>query len=300
MRLGAILLVALLLPVSAGGERRSAGSPPDAVTAFLREVYARDYGRAYAWIASEDRALKTREEYVREQGAFTGAALELARVLASLIRFENARTSIDGDRATVTFRVILPDANAPAVDALLLEFDEARLAALSPRERRKIASLLREMARTGELPVVVGENERWELVREGGGWRVWLNWAGARLVRFEAATKEGLPWVFEPVQPVVRAKPGETLRTSYRVKNLSDREITGKARHVLTPPEETGHVEIVTCFCFLQQTLEPGEEELLPVVFRVSYEIPDEVTDLRVRYEFYPLDKFPWKDARER
>jgi len=91
---------------------------------------------------------------------------------------------------------------------------------------------------------------------------------------------------------MVRAVPGETLRTSYRVKNLTDREITGKARHIIVPPAES-YLDIVQCFCFLQQTLEPGEEELLPVIFRVDYEVPDDVQQMKVRYEFYPADKFP-------
>lgn len=64
------------------------------------------------------------------------------------------------------------------------------------------------MAEAGRLPAIVGEDEKWELVREDRMGRVFLNWAGAALVRFEAATMAGLPWEFTPVQPVVRAKPG--------------------------------------------------------------------------------------------
>ena len=90
--------------------------------------------------------------------------------------------------------------------------------------------------------------------------------------------------------------PGETLQTFYRVKNLSDREITGKAKHILDPPEETSYLEVVFCFCFLQQTLDPGEEQELPVVFRLNYEVPDSIRQMRVRYEFYPIEKFPEKD----
>lgn len=275
----------------------AAATPKEALKSYLEAVYALDYPAAYEWISLEDRKVKTREEYVRENGAFSGAALELTRALASLIRFEDLKSVIEAERATVTFKAILPNANDPAIHSLLLEFDETRLAALSPAERKAIVEKLREMARSGRLPTVVG-NERWELVREDGSWRVFLNWAGAVVVRFEGVTKAGLPWEFAPVQPVVRAMPGETLHTSYRVKNISDREITAKARHVLDPPEETGHLQIISCFCFLQQTLKPGEEELLPVAFRVNYEVPTSIREMRVRYEFYPIEQFPGPQLR--
>ncbi len=288
-----ILLGIVALCSSSGASAVAAPPPAEALKAYLTAMYARDYRAAYDWISAEDRKVKTREEYVRESGAFSGAALELARALASLIRFENFKAKIDGDRATVTFKAILPDANAPETQKLLLEFDEKRLAQLSRAERTALVSQLGEMARTGRLPVIIAEHEQWELVREVGGWRVSLNWAGAVAVHFEAATKAGLPWDFAPVQPVVRAIPGETVHTYYRAKNLSDHEITAKARHILEPPEKTGHLQIISCFCFLQQTLKPGEEKTLPVVFRVNDEIPASIKTLRVRYEFYPIDRFP-------
>jgi hypothetical protein len=274
-------------------EAARAVAPEEVVKTYVMAVYARDYPAAYDWISREDWREKSREEYARENGTFTGVALEIARALASLTRFERMTTVIDGDRATVTAKVIYPNANDSAIQDLFLEFEAKTLAALSPAELQRRIDQVREMSRLGRLPVIVGENEQWELIREDGSWRVFVNWAGAVGVRFEAVTSAGLPWEFEPVQRVVRAKPGETLQTSYRIKNVSDRRITGKARHILDPPEETGHLEIVTCFCFLQQTLDPGEEQQLPVVFRVNYETPDSIREIRVRYEFYPVDRFP-------
>ncbi|MFQ5848030.1 MAG: cytochrome c oxidase assembly protein [Candidatus Methylomirabilales bacterium] len=272
----------------------AAAAPAEVLKSYLKAIYARDYSGAYDWISQEDRKLKTKEEYLRENAAFSGAALEMAQALASLIRFEDLKTEIEQHHATITFRAVVPNVNDPAVDDLLLGFNEERLALLSPGDRRARSDQLREMARTRRLPVIEG-NEQWELIRDDGSWRVFLNWAGAVAVHFEAVTKSGLPWQFVPVQPVVRATPGETLQTYYRVKNLSDREITAKSRHVLNPPEETGYLEVISCFCLLEQTLAAGEEQRLPVVFRVSYDIPESVQEIRVRYEFYPIGQFPWR-----
>lgn len=298
MSVTGVIVYWMLYHLYPAGTASHVASPKEVLKTYLAAVYARDYAAAYELISLEDRKVKTKAEYVREQGAFTGAAREVARVLASHIRYERLRTVIEGDRATVTLTVILPDANDPAVDSLALGFDEQRLAALSARDRQVLVKKLGEMARSGRLPVVIGENERWELVREEGIWRVFLNWAGAVVVRFSGVAKGGLPWAFEPVQPVVRAKPGETLQTSYRVANLSNREIRAKARHVLDPPEESGHLQILNCFCFVRQTLKPGESRELPVTFRVNGNAPKSVREMKVRYKFYPLERFPPRGAR--
>ena len=91
----------------------------------------------------------------------------------------------------------------------------------------------------------------------------------------------GLPWSFTPLQPTLRAMPGETLQTYYRVRNLADTPITAKARHVFATPEHADYLDVISCFCYLQQTLAPGEEKQFAVVFRPSYETPDAITALR-------------------
>ena len=296
--LSAMLLLALcLLGMPAPANAATGTTPEDTLKSYIRAIYARDYSAAYQLISAADRELKSEPQYVEEYGAFSGRALELASTLAALIRFEDLDTTIAGNRATVTFNIVVPDANAPTIRSILLDFDVQDLQGLSADESAQRAEQLRAMAGDGRLPVLVGEDERWELIREEGRWRLFLNWAGAVEVHFEAVTRAGLRWEFVPLQPMVRAMPGETLRTSYRVKNLTDREITGKARHIIKPPADS-YLEIVNCFCFLQQTLGPGEEELLPVVFRVDYDVPDDVQQMQVRYEFYPADKFPRGDNK--
>jgi cytochrome c oxidase assembly protein subunit 11 len=95
------------------------------------------------------------------------------------------------------------------------------------------------------------------------------------------------------LREVVLAKPGETLQTVYRAKNLSDQPVVAKARHVDRPEEYLAFLSIVQCFCFIQQTLQPGEEAELPLVFRVEWDVPLEVRDFYVHYEFYPIESFP-------
>ena len=280
-------------------ERIHHKAPEEVVKRYLKAIYARDYPDVYRWISHTDRRLKTRTEYVREHGTFSGATLELARTLANLVRFEQIETELHDNMATVTATVRLPNANDPQIQALTLEFDEDRVNASSPQAQQAMGQQIGELARTGHLPTVVATSETWQLMYENGAWGIVMNWEGAVEVRFEAVTRAGLPWAFTPVQPLVRILPGEALQTFYQVKNLSSRTITGKARHILEPPEDVGFTEIVSCFCFFEQTLEPGEEQELSVFFRVNPELPEAIREMRVLYEFYPIEDFP-KEAKQR
>ena len=298
--LATILAALLLFALPAAASAAFAAQPPEeTLEAYLRAIYARDFATAYELIAQADRELKTKRDYLKENSAFSGAALNLTTLLAEFIRFEYSSINIKGQNdATVTFRAIVPDTNAPALRILLLGFDQQGLKALPAGERAARGRQLRQLATADELPLITGGEETWTLVREHGEWRVVLGWAAALEIHFDAQTLAGLPWSFAPLQPALRAMPGETLQTYYRVKNLADTPVTGKARHVFVTPEHADYLDIIYCFCYLQQTLAPGEEKQFAVVFRPSYETPDTITNLYVRYEFYPLDAFPVEPSK--
>jgi cytochrome c oxidase assembly protein Cox11 len=283
-------ILALLMGFTGAPAVFAADRPPEeTVRQYIQAVYSRNYAEAYPLISAADKLYKAQAEYLRENVSFTGTTGELAAQLASYIMVKNPRTEIDGDRATVLLDLSLPDGNHPKLRTLLLEFDEDRLEALPEAERQEIAHTLSEMDERGALPIITGE-ERFELVKDTDGWKVYLNWGRTVRVRFVGEVKNDLPWEFEPVQAEVRAPPGETLRTTFRAKNLSDSPITGKARHVILPSEE--YLEVIQCFCFIEQTLDPGEEVEMPVFFRVKWDAPPDLESIEMRYEFYPVEHF--------
>lgn len=293
------LLVLLAVPAAylLTAQTPSTTQEPEAVVKnYLKAMYALDYERSYKWISERDHKLKNKSEYLRENAPFSGVALEVSRTLAEMIEFSDFRTEIQGKRAIINFTARLPDANAPSLQKLVLDFDSDRLSRLSSKERRSIIVTLNLMRQDGSLAMIEGE-ESLELLKERDGWRISVDWAGAILVQFSSEVKEGLPWEFRPVQKTVKAKPGETLRAFYWAKNLSDKPITAKARHRDEPKQlATKYLQVVQCFCFLQQTLAPGEEMQLPLVFRIDWDVPNEVKEFRITYEFYPIEKFPFPE----
>jgi cytochrome c oxidase assembly protein subunit 11 len=119
--------------------------------------------------------------------------------------------------------------------------------------------------------------------------------AGQVEVRFDANTHPGLPWHFEPEQNVVRVQPGAQTKIFYRAKNFSSRTITGQAAFNVTPDQVGKYFNKIQCFCFTEQTLKPGENVDMPVLFFVDPAMmkdPDtkNVHEITLSYTFYPVE----------
>ncbi|HEX6383247.1 MAG TPA: cytochrome c oxidase assembly protein [Anaerolineae bacterium] len=97
----------------------------------------------------------------------------------------------------------------------------------------------------------------------------------------------------ELMQTEVRALPGETLTAVYRATNHSDHTTTGKAEHFILPEEHETYFNSIQCFCFIQQTLDPGESIDMKLIFRIDYDVPAAVRELENKYMFYSLESFP-------
>jgi cytochrome c oxidase assembly protein subunit 11 len=84
------------------------------------------------------------------------------------------------------------------------------------------------------------------------------------------ANVRGISWTFEPVQRSITLKLGENGLAFYRATNTSDKPLTGTAAFNVDPPAAGIHFQKVECFCFKEQTLQPGESMDMPVTFYVD------------------------------
>ena len=119
--------------------------------------------------------------------------------------------------------------------------------------------------------------------------------AGEVKVQFDANVHPGLPWRFEPEQLAVNVAPGARTQVFYRAQNLSARAITGQAVHNVSPDIVGKYFKKIECFCFTEQTLQPGQKVDMPVVFFVDPAIekdPDasKVHEITLSYTFYPVE----------
>ena len=115
-------------------------------------------------------------------------------------------------------------------------------------------------------------------------------------VRFDANTNSALPWSFEPEKHVERTALGARKMAFYTAKNLSDKVVTGTATFNVTPVQAGQYFTKIQCFCFTEQTLKPGEEIRMPVVYYVDPKMLDDtegrkISEITLSYTFYPVDE---------
>ena len=119
--------------------------------------------------------------------------------------------------------------------------------------------------------------------------------AGQVKVQFDANVHPGLPWRFEPEQVAVNVAPGARTQIFYRAQNLSARAITGQAVYNVSPDIVGKYFKKIECFCFTEQTLQPGQKVDMPVIVFVDPAIekdPDakRVHEITLSYTFYPVE----------
>lgn len=279
-------VVALALPaiywLRAAGDRRP-DEPAQVLSKYLKFLYARDFRRAYRFIAAEDQRLKTQNDYVRERGPFTGFALEAARKLSGLIELRSVSEQPDGKATRVRVAMKLPDANG--VSALLLDWEEKRLNALSAAAQNKILTSIDNQAREKKLPMIQGEEE-FVLVKEGSQWKVYLNWAAGVKVKFATTLPAHGALSAEPIIKETVARSGDLFTIGFKVKNRSSREIVTRIVHRVEPKELAPYLDLVECALLLPVRLRPGEEQTYNSTYVVRGDLPNGIKGLDVTYEF--------------
>lgn len=115
-------------------------------------------------------------------------------------------------------------------------------------------------------------------------------------ISFNADTDPALPWQFAPAQKAVDVKVGEKKLIFYRAKNIGNAPVTGVATFNVVPEKAGSYFDKIQCFCFENQTLQPGQEVEMPVSFFIDPAIANDknladVTDITLSYTFFAAKK---------
>lgn len=111
-------------------------------------------------------------------------------------------------------------------------------------------------------------------------------------IRFDANVERGMPWQFKPLQRTDTVSIGVRDMALFWAKNTSDKTVTGTASFNVEPEQAARYFNKIQCFCFTQQTLKPGEEARMPVIYYIDPAIltdPDnkDVQQITLSYTFH-------------
>lgn len=116
-------------------------------------------------------------------------------------------------------------------------------------------------------------------------------------IRFDTNVR-GLPWNFTADQLTQDLRIGDTGLAFFKVTNTSDKVLTGRAAYNVVPEQAGPYFRKLECFCFLDQTLKPGETREFPVVYFVDPKFVDDPetkdrTAVTLSYTFFPVANSP-------
>ncbi|HEY0957686.1 MAG TPA: cytochrome c oxidase assembly protein [Novosphingobium sp.] len=112
------------------------------------------------------------------------------------------------------------------------------------------------------------------------------------IIRFDGNVERDMPWQFQPVQNKDTVSVGARDMAVFTAKNLSNEPITGTASFNVAPEQAGKYFSKIQCFCFTEQTLKPGEEVRMPVLYYVDPKILDDpdtrdIDEITLSYTFH-------------
>ena len=113
----------------------------------------------------------------------------------------------------------------------------------------------------------------------------------SRTIRVEFLTtlNEELNWKFRAMQNTIDVHPGEVNEVKFYAKNLTNRKIVAQAIPSIAPGLAAKYFSKLECFCFSQQTFEPGEAREMPLRFYVDPDLPKRIKTLSLGYTFFAI-----------
>lgn len=112
--------------------------------------------------------------------------------------------------------------------------------------------------------------------------------------RFDVNVDRALPWTVKAA-PNSTDQIGQVRTVNYIATNNSDKPTTGMAVFNVAPDKAGIYFNKIQCFCFNEQTLQPGETVEMPIVFFVDPDLDENhelatIKEITLSYTFYASD----------
>lgn len=212
-----------------------------------------------------------------------GSALEITRKLAGFIEIKPTQKPVAPNRIQAVTKLGIPEPSK--LSPLVLNLDLRRLNALEMRELSQIIESLDQKKRDGSFETIEVE-EKFELVKEGDEWRIFLNWAAGVKIPFRLALANGADLDVALSKSEVVVQPGDLFEIDLKIKNRSAQQVVARIGHLIEPRDVTNFLDFVECGFLLPVTLQPGKEHEYSARYLLRGNIPEGVRQLSLTYDF--------------
>ena len=108
-------------------------------------------------------------------------------------------------------------------------------------------------------------------------------------VQFDATNHIDMPWEFRPNLAQMEIHPGEIHTATYHAQNPTNKPMVAQIIPSVSPNSAASYLRKIECFCFEEQTLQPGEAADMPVRFYVHRALPKDVSTLTLSYTIFDI-----------
>lgn len=114
-------------------------------------------------------------------------------------------------------------------------------------------------------------------------------------VKFNADVARKVQWTFHSDRRDIDVRLGQQGLMSFSARNNDRVPVTAVAVYNVTPPKAGKYFHKIQCFCFGEQSLNPGEEAEYPVVFFIDPALDKDpnmadVTTITLSYTFFQAE----------
>lgn len=233
-----------------------AETPFEVVKTYLRANRARDFETAYRYISMRDQTVRDQHTYVRSQHGLAGFALELAsRLAASMEVWVIARSGgATASQIEVGYRALTADELAAALHG----WNQKRLNALPGGEQTLLRAAVESLLKNSKAITIEGR-EKFELIREQSGWKIFLDWPSHERVLLNAQSRP--PLLIEFTRDDILVKRKEPFQIDLRVTNRSERAVFVALDHLFEPRQAEKDIEMIACGSLTPFALGPRQTQ---------------------------------------
>jgi hypothetical protein len=285
----AIAVCVALAPVITPDSARSESAmdarlhaPIGVVRAYLQAVHGRDFDTAYGYVSARDRSVREKNVYLRAHESFTGFASDLARRLAAGMEVWPLEQKLAPSKAQLEVGYRAPTADELA--AQLLDWNPAKLNALSPVQQSALFGALSQLQDSGKMITIEGR-DRFDLVREKHGWRIFFDWSAHHRVVFKNSRNDRQDLEVRFLRNDLFVKREEPFQIDLTVTNRTDRAFDVKLNHLFEPRETEKNVDMIACGSLAPLRLRPQEAQKISSVYLLRGNLPGKAP-IAIVYDF--------------
>jgi len=254
----------------------------DVVKAYLQATHARDFATAYGYASTADRRAREKRVYLRSQESFNGFALDLAKRLAAGMEIWTVEQKLGPSKAQLEVGYRAPTADE--LTAQLLDWNPAKLNALSPAQQSALFGALSKLQDSGKMITVEGR-DRFDLVREKDGWKIFFDWSAHHRVVFKTTRNDRQDLEVRFLRNDLFVKRKEPFQIDLTVTNRTDRALDVKLNHLFEPRETEKNVDMIACGSLAPLRLRPQEAQKISSVYLLRGNLPGKAP-IAILYDF--------------